>query len=249
MNGVSAVVASSGVVLVIGGTGRQGSTVIRRLREYGLPVRVLADEPTSGETQALRQRGVELVRGSLDDRASLDQALTGVDALFLVLDQTDAGPSGRLRRGKAVGDAAKQAGVQHVVYSAATGADHHLIACDQSKKIEDHLRRLDLPLTVLRPVTVMEEIPWNWLSLLGREATLATPYAATTKLPMICVDDVGGLAARAIAAAGQFEGQTIEIAGDKASTAEVADLLTRALHQEVRVTEVQVEGGLHARRD
>jgi uncharacterized protein YbjT (DUF2867 family) len=138
MNGVSAVVASSGVVLVIGGTGGQGSTVIRRLREYGLPVRVLADEPTSGETQALRQRGVELVRGSLDDRASLDQALTGVDALFLVLDQTDAGPSGRLRRGKADGDAAKQAGV--------------------------------------------------------------------------------------------------------ASTAEVADLLTRALHQEVRVTEVQVEG-------
>lgn len=237
-----AVVTSSGVVLVMGGAGRQGSTVVRRLCEDGLPVRVLTDEPTSDETQALRQLGVELVHGSLDDRAFLDQALNGVDALFMVLDQTDAGPSGRLRRGKAIGDAAKQAGVQHVVYSAGTGSDHHIISCDRSNKIEDHLRELGLPLTVLRPVTIMEEIPWYWLNWLGREAVLATPYAATTRMPMICVDDVGGLAALAIAAPGQFRGRTIEIAGDRASMAEVADLLTQELHQAVRVTEVQVEG-------
>jgi uncharacterized protein YbjT (DUF2867 family) len=241
-NGVIEVDMSSSLVLVIGGAGHQGRIVVRRLREQGLPVHVLTDEPTSGETQALRQLGVELVHGSLDDRASLDQALKGVDALFMVLDQTDAGPSGRQRHGKAIGDAAKQAGVRHVVYSAATGSDHHLLSCDRSSEIEDHLRELGLPLTVLRPVTIMEEIPWYWLSSLGREAVLATPYATTTRLPMICVDDVAGLAALAIAEPGQFRGQTIEIAGDKASMAEVADLLTQELNQTVRVTEIQVEG-------
>ena len=241
-NGVIAVITDSDVVLVIGGAGHQGSSVVRRLRELGLPVRVLTDEPTSGEPQALRQLGVDLVHGSLDDRASLDQALEGVDALFLVLDQTDAGPSGRLRRGKAIGEAAKQAGVRHVVYSAGTGADHHLTACDQSRQIEDHLRRLDLPLTVLRPTTIMEEIPWYWLSRLGREAVLATPHGATSRLPMICLDDVAGIAALAVAEPGRFKKETIEIAGDVASMAEVADLLAQALHQTVLVTEVQVEG-------
>ena len=89
-----AVVASSGIVLVIGGVGYQGSAVVRWLREHGSPVRVLTDEPKSGAAQALRQLGAEIVHGSLDDRASLDQALTGIDALFTVLDQTDTGPSG-----------------------------------------------------------------------------------------------------------------------------------------------------------
>ena len=57
---------------------------------------------------------------------------------------------------------------------------------------------IGLPLTVLRPVTIMEEIPWFWLSLLGGEAVLATPYDPDKRLPMICLDDVAGLAARAI---------------------------------------------------
>ncbi len=237
-----AVITDSDVVLAIGGAGHQGSSVVRRLRELGLPVRVLTDEPTLGEPQALRERGVDLVHGNLDDRFSLDQALEGVDTLFIVLDQTDAGPSGRLRRGKAIGEAAKQAGVRHVVYSAGTGADHHLAACDQSRLIVDHLRRLGLPLTVLRPATIMEEIPWYWLSRLGREAVLATPYGPTTRLPMICLDDVAGLAVLAITAPGRLKEETIEIAGDVATMAEVAELLTQELHQVVRVTEVQVEG-------
>ncbi len=230
------------MVLVVGGAGHQGSIVVRRLRQHGSAVRVLTDEPNSAEMQALRGLDVEIASGGFDDRASLDRALHGVDALFMVLDQTDAGPSGRQKRGEAIGDAAKQAGVGHVVYSAGTGSDHHVAYCDRSSEVEDHLRKIGLPLTVLRPVTIMEEIPWYWLSSLGHEAVLATPYAATTRLPMICVDDVAGLAALAIVEPGRFKDGTIEIAGDRASMAEVADLLTQRLHQAVRVTEVQVEG-------
>ena len=71
---------------------------------------------------------------------------------------------------------------------------------------------------------------------------LATPYGPTTKVAMICLDDVAALAARAMAEPAPFEGQTLEIAGDEASMAEVADLLRQGLGRQVRVTEVQVEG-------
>jgi uncharacterized protein YbjT (DUF2867 family) len=235
-------IASKGVALVIGEAGGLAGSVAGRLCDYGLAVRILPDEPTSHATQALEARGVELLPGSLDDPTSLKRAFSGVEALFLVLDQTDVGPSGRRRRGSAIGDAAKQAGVRHVVYSAGAGPDHHLTACDQSKLIEDHLRSIGLPLTVLRPVTIMEEIPWFWLSLLGSEAVLATPYGPTTKVAMICLDDVAALAARAMAEPAPFEGQTIEIAGDEVSMAEVADLLRQELGRHVQATEVQVEG-------
>ena len=76
---------------------------------------------------------------------------------------------------------------------------------------------------MLRPVTIMEEMPWFWLSLLGGEAVLATPYDPDKRLPMICLDDVAGLAARAITDPAELEGQTLEIAGDEASMAEVAE--------------------------
>jgi uncharacterized protein YbjT (DUF2867 family) len=235
------VITNRGAVLIIGGAGGVGDSLAMRLAGQR-PVRVLTDDPTLSRPGALVQLGVEFLHGSLDDRASLDQALRGVETLFLVLDQTDAGPSGRRRRGGAIGDAAKQAGVRHVVYSASAGPDHHLLACDQSKQIEDHLRAIGLPLTVLRPVTIMEEIPWFWLSLLGGEAVLATPYGPATRLPMICLDDVAGLAARAITEPAALEGKTLEIAGDEASMAEVADLLSEGLSRQVQASEVQVEG-------
>lgn len=226
---------------IAGGAGGVGDSLAMRLAGQR-PVRVLTDTPRSSHSEALEQLGIKLLHGSLDDRVSLDQALRGVETLFLVLDQTDAGPSGRRRRGEAIGDAAKRAGVRHVVYSASAGPDHHLLACDQSKQIEDHLRAIGLPLTVLRPVTIMEEIPWFWLSLLGGEAVLATPYGPDTRLPMICLDDVAGLAARAVTEPAALEGQTLEVAGDEASMAEVAALISQGLGRQVRASEVQVEG-------
>ncbi len=228
-------------MLIIGGARGVGDSLAMRLAGQR-PVRVLTDGSSLSDSAALGQLGIELLHGSLDDRASLDQALRGVQALFLVLDQTDAGPSGRRRRGEAIGDAAKQAGVRHVVYSASAGPDHHLLACDQSKQIEDHLRVIGLPLTVLRPVTIMEEIPWFWLSLLGGEAVLATPYGPDKRLLMICLDDVAGLAARAITEPAPLGGQTLEIAGDEASMAEVAGLISQGLGRQVQASEVQVEG-------
>lgn len=237
-----AVSAGNGGVLVIGGAGSLGEAAVNGLLEAGRPVRVLLDQQGPGASRSPLPAEAEVVRGSLDDRGDLDRVLGGIEALFVVLDQTDAGPSGRLRRGRAIGDAARQAGVRQIVYSGGTGSDHHLIACDQSQAIVDHLRTLELDLTVLRPVTMMEEIPWYWLSLMGREATLATPYEPGSRLALVSSDDVGGMAARAIAAPAQFAGTTLEVAGDKASMAEVGEILTLELHRPVRVTEVQVEG-------
>ncbi len=185
--------------------------------------------------------GVELARGSLDDAHDLSLAMTGVDVLLMVLDQTDAGPDGRLRRGVAAGDAARQAGVRHVVFVAAAPADHQLIYCDLGDEVGTHLRALGLPLTVLRPATYLEEIPWYWLNHFGPDLTLSAPFPPAMRLPVICVDDVGGLAALAARSPDLFT-RTGELAGDAVSMEEVADLLTEEVHHEVRATEIQVEG-------
>jgi uncharacterized protein YbjT (DUF2867 family) len=233
---------TQGSVLVIGGTGHQGAAVIRHLRERGVPVRALVDKSNAGDVRALQAAGVTPVYASLDDEQSLVRAMRSAAALFFVLDDVHAGPADRLRTGRAIGDAAAQAGIGHVVYSASTGPDHHINACDQSKEVERHLRELRLPLTALHPATVMEEIPWYWLRRFADGLVLATPFAATTRLPLVSVDDMGGLAALAIASPERFIGMTIDVAGDTVSVAELAELLTEHLGERVSWSEVQVEG-------
>ncbi|KUI30278.1 NmrA family NAD(P)-binding protein [Mycobacterium sp. GA-2829] len=71
-------------ILVIGATGRHGNTgehLVRRLREEGRAVRVLARTLTE-RTDRLTELGAEVVRGDLFDRGSLVEALDGVDLAY-----------------------------------------------------------------------------------------------------------------------------------------------------------------------
>ncbi|REE95612.1 NAD(P)H-binding protein [Thermomonospora umbrina] len=65
-------------ILVTGATGKVGGAVVNRLHAAGVPVRALV------RREADLPEGVQAVRGDLGDPASLDAALEGVDAVFLV---------------------------------------------------------------------------------------------------------------------------------------------------------------------
>jgi uncharacterized protein YbjT (DUF2867 family) len=72
-------------ILVVGATGKQGSAVLRSLRALPNPprIRALTRNIDSPSALALRKKGVEVVKGSLEDIASLKTALRDVDAAFL----------------------------------------------------------------------------------------------------------------------------------------------------------------------
>jgi uncharacterized protein YbjT (DUF2867 family) len=128
------------------------------------------------------------------------------------------------------------------LFNAATGPDHHRLSCDVSAEIEHYLHRAETPATVLRPSTFMEEVPWYWLNRYGRDLTLATPFVATARLPLVALDDVGALAALAALSPGEFGDRTVEVAGDTETPLEIAARLTAMLGRPVRYEEVQVEG-------
>ena len=99
-----------------------------------------------------------MVEGSFDDRASLDAALGGAYGAFSVQNfMTAGGPDGEVRQGTAFADAANDAGVEHFVYSSVGGAekDTGIPHFDSKWEIEQHIRALGLPTTVLRPVFFM----------------------------------------------------------------------------------------------
>src|SRR5262245_48794906 len=111
-------------VLITGGTGQQGGATVARLLERSrVRVRVLTRDPNAAKASALRAQNVELVKGDLDDAASLRAALAGVSSVFSVQSFLEAGVAAEERRGKALADAARAAGVEHIVYTSVDGAE------------------------------------------------------------------------------------------------------------------------------
>src|SRR5215203_3982024 len=146
------------VIVVTGATGNQGGGVARALLDDGRSIRVLTRSPDKPAARALAEAGAEVVQGDLDDRGSLDRALEGAYGVFSVQDVWEHGHEAEVRQGNELADAAGEAGVQHFVYSSVGGAERQSgVAHFESKwVVEQHIRSLGLPATILRPVFLME---------------------------------------------------------------------------------------------
>ena len=104
-------------IAVTGATGQQGGAVARKLLADGWKVRALTRDLNKPAAQELKALGAEIVPGDLDDRAQLDAAFKGAYGVFSVQNfwLPTVGFEGEIRQGKNVAEAAKAAGVHHLV--------------------------------------------------------------------------------------------------------------------------------------
>ncbi len=230
------------IVLVVGATGQQGGATARQLLAKGWSVRALSRDLASPAAQALSQAGAETIQGNLEDAASLAAALEGVYGVFSVQNFWGIGYEGETRQGIALTQAAKTAGVQHLVYSSVGGAERNTnIPHFESKwQIEQHLRNTDLPVTVLRPVFFMENFQ-TFMRPQGDPLTIAMALRPDKGLQLIAVEDIGGLAALAFEQPEKFVGQALEIAGDELTLSQIAEIYSRALNQPVQAVSLPIE--------
>jgi uncharacterized protein YbjT (DUF2867 family) len=233
-------------VLVAGATGKQGGAVARHLRGGGLAVRALTRDPDGEKARILRAAGVEVVRGDLTDKDSLAPALEGVYGVFGMATPFQQGLDAELRQGKTLGDAAREAGLEHYVYSSVDGADCRSGVPHFETKwaVEEHLRALGLPLTIVRPVYFFENFG-GWVLQAqdgGAGYTVATPLAPGTTLQGVAVDDFGALVARVFAATDEWVGRAFELAGDELTLGGYAAAIGGALGVSVGYAQVPWEG-------
>ena len=225
---------SNRLVLVTGATGKQGGAVLRHLRDKGFPVRALTRHPDTPEARALVGHGTEVVGGDLDDSASVARALDGVYGVYSVQSRTEEGIEAEIRQGIALAEAARRENVSHLVYSSVGSADQHtgVPHFDSKFQIEEHIRKLGLPYTIIRPVFFMD----NWLGMrTGMEqGTLTLPLKPDTRLQMIAVEDIGAFATMAFEFPGRWQGHTLDIAGDELSMNQIAQALGRVLGEDLK---------------
>jgi uncharacterized protein YbjT (DUF2867 family) len=227
---------TAGPVLVTGATGRQGGAVVRSMLAHGWKLRALVRDPGAAAATALADRGVEVVRGDLEDPPSLERAVRGVHGVYSVQDFWAVGARREVQQGKNLADAARKAGVEHFVYSSVGGAERNsgIDHWESKWEIEKHIRQLGLPATILRPAAFMENYYIDQVEIGILKGKLLDPIRADKPYQTIAADDIGAFAALAFARPQDFIGLEIEIAGSELTNPQAAQVFSRVLGKPVR---------------
>ena len=226
----------SKIILITGATGRQGGAVVRHMLPKGWKLRALTRNAKGSAAQELSRQGVEVVGGDLEDPASLNIALSGAYGAYSVQDFWSVGAQREVLQGKNLADAAKKAGVAHFVYSSVGGAERNSgISHWESKwEVEQHVRKLKLPATILRPAAFMENYYIDQVEIGILKGKLTDPIRADKAYQTIAVDDIGAFVALAFERPKEFIGAEIEIAGSELTNAQAAEVFGRVLGKKVK---------------
>jgi uncharacterized protein YbjT (DUF2867 family) len=214
-------------VLVTGATGRLG-LLVDRLLVRGHAVRAMTRRPDSAEAAALQATGAQVVYGDFEDRASIEAAARGADAMFATGTAHRSGPDGELRHGNNIAEAAAAAGVGLLVYSSGDGAseDSPVPLFRVKHQVEERIRSLGIPYTILAPAYFMENLfnPWNLPAL--RAGTFPSPIAVSAPLQQVAVADLAAFATLAIERPGALAGCRLPLASDELSAEQAAGAIS-----------------------
>ncbi|ANL34736.1 NmrA/HSCARG family protein [Rhizobium phaseoli] len=229
-------------VLVTGATGQQGGAVVRALTARGHRVKAISRKPDSNGAKRLAAAGVEVVAGDLNDGASVARAAEGVDTMFLMGNSYEAGTEAETRQGILVADAAKAAGIGHLIYSSVgdankkTGIPHF----DSKYLVEKHIAGLGIPYTISAPVAFMENTVAPWAIDGLRQGVYAAALPPTRLLQQIAIKDIGAFVAALAERREQVFGKRFDIAGDELSGEQQVKILSEALDRPIRYQELPI---------
>ena len=174
-------------VLVLGSTGQIGNLVVQNL-EQSPDVRLCMCSRRTEAVEGMKREGKEAVHLDLDDPKTFALALAGVDRVFLLTGYTVA----MLTQSKTFVDAAKKAGVKHVVHLGIFGewdcTDPHFV---WHQLVESYIKASGLAWTHLHPNMFMD----NLLAATAPKADQLTLYVESRRVGWVAVSDIAAMAA------------------------------------------------------
>ena len=251
------------IIAVVGATGAQGGGLVRAIladRSGQFKPRAITRDPKSEKAKVLADAGAEVVAGNVDDPGSLRRAFDGAYGAFCVTffwdhfsaekEYTEAGY---------MADAAKRAGVQHVIWSTLEDTrrfvplhDDRMPTLQGKYKVPhfDGKGEADVLFTGAAVPTTLLLTSFYWENFIffgagpkrGADGRLALVMPmGDRKLPGIASEDIGKCALGILKRDREFIGKTVGIAGEHLSGAEMAAGMTRALGESVTYQDVPPE--------
>src|SRR5215204_984674 len=237
------------IIAVVGATGVQGGGLARAILadpSGGFSVRAITRDPSKDNAKALAAKGAEVVSANIDDVESLKKAFAGAHGVFGVTNFWEHFSAEKEKtQAKNIADAAKAAGVKHVIWSTLEDTRKLMSADDQRMPMLQEKYRVPhfdakaeadaffkgLPVTYL-----VTSFYWDNLYMFGlapkkddKGVYSWTFPMGTAKLPAIAGEDIGKAAFGIYKAGQQYIGKTVGIAGESLSFQEMSDKLSKGL--------------------
>lgn len=232
-------------ILVLGATGKVGGAVVRHLRAME-DVQVVAAVRSQPKAAVFQHQNINTVPLDLDQADTVPPALKGIDrALLLTGYSVDM-----LRQSKRFIDAAKAAGVHHIVHIGASGAPTNEVAhWGWHQYVEAYIETRGFSYTHLRPEAFMQNLwSFGWL-----QSHTITHYVGNARWSWVDCDDLALVAAQTLHQPERYAGQIIPLGYDAKTFDQVAQILTdvvgRPFWAQARLPEEFLEAALSAGAD
>jgi uncharacterized protein YbjT (DUF2867 family) len=227
-------------LLLVGATGYLGGKVAQIARERGFGVRALV-RPSS-DAAALVANGVEVVRGDLLDRASLEAAMQGCTAVIATAIGYANRKSGDIRSAadtlgnRHLADAALSAGIRRLVFCS-------VLTCDRAKDVphfwhkklaEDYFEERRLPFVARRPGAFLDQGPNDFWAAGLRRGRLRFAADGAVPLSFVHANDVAKWLVEAVNAS-IANGSRIDLGCDRpVSINELASIMSVQLGRPIK---------------
>ena len=246
------------IIAVLGATGSQGGGLARAILadpDGPFAVRALTRSAQSDSARALAAAGAEVVEADLFDESSLRRAFDGAYGAFVVTNywaertpEEEAAQSRaemELAQAQAAANAAKDAGLAHVIWSTLEDTREHFGDDDRVPTVDGRYKvphfdakgeanelfiRLGVPTTFLQTAFFFEGFTTGMGPARGEDGKLILTLPMADK-PMsgIAVEDIGKTAYGIFKAGSQYIGKTVGIAGEFISVEEMGQKLSKHL--------------------
>lgn len=251
------------IIVITGATGAQGGGLADAILSdpnSEFSVRALTRNPNSDKAKALAARGAEVVQADVDNPGSIKSAFDGAYGAFCVTFYWEHfSPEKEMQHARTYAEAAKEAGVQHVIWSTLEDSRNWVLLSSDSMptlmenykvphfdakgESNKYFTESGLPVTLLNTSFYWDNMIFFGMGPKpGPDGKLAiTLPMGDKKLPGIAAADIGKCAYGIFKGGNEYIGKTVGIAGEFLTGSEMADVLSGALGQPVFYNEVDPE--------
>jgi len=241
--------ADKKIIAVIGSTGSQGGGLANAILNDpngGFALRAVTRKTDGDKAKALAGKGADVVKADLDDVESLKKAFAGAHGVYAVTNFWEHFSAEKEKvQAKNIADAAKAAGVKHVIWSTLEDtrklmkADDKRMPMLQEKyrvphfdaKAEANAFFAGLPVTYL-----VTSFYWDNFYMFGlapkkgADGKYAWAYPmGNAKMAGIAAEDIGKVAYGIFKAGNEYIGKTVGIVGENLTVAEMGEKLNKGL--------------------
>jgi len=237
------------IIAVVGSTGSQGGGLVQSIlsdSNGGFAARAITRDPNKDKAKALAAKGAEVVKADLDDVESLKKAFAGAYGVYGVTNFWEHFSAEKEKaQAKNIADAAKAAGVKHVIWS--TLEDTRKLMKPDDKRMPMLQEKYRVPHFDAKaeanayfgglPVTyLVTSFYWDNLYMFGLAPKKGDDGVYSWTFPMgnaklagIAAEDIGKTAYGIFKAGDQYIGKTVGIAGENLTLPEMGDKLSKGL--------------------